>query len=139
MTILHETQPPVNPHPIAREIIDGWATLPRAERRTRLQALPLFDLVQLAHYAPTKLRASGFLTPDLAWAQFRLLMQPDPWAPDICAEVWEVGPVYVAYYAGNAIATRNEHAPLWESLSAFFAAAYPKRLIDVAMEEVCRG
>lgn len=96
--------------------------------RPVLQALPLRDLMTLAHLMAAQ-PASRF-TPDLAWAWLRMTIEPMEW--EIRTEQWASGFHYVAFWAGKAIACRpaepDQFVELCRTMRAFFDETYPKTL-----------
>lgn len=98
--------------------------------REELQALPLCDLTQLAHDM-SRDYPGRYPTPDYAWRQIRLMIEPMTW--DIRDEANGSGRWYVAYWAGEAIAMRpwgvaSEYDAICKTMQAFFDETYPRTL-----------
>jgi hypothetical protein len=125
------------PHKMTRDLVAEFDTMPWTERRERLQALPLTDLVWLCHLLAEH-RPHRFANPDTAWAWLRFCIEPLEW--DIITDMWHDGLHYVALWAGQATFSRpanpGERIELCRNMDEWFAALYPKRLIDVGMEVV---
>lgn len=133
------------PHALTRAMVEGWDTMGRVDRRTRLQALPLPDLSALCHLLSAN--RAAYPQPDHAYNYIRLLIEPMPYAPDICEEQWNSGPHYVAYWGGQAMACRpmedeagrllvGQGVALHETMHEFFRIVYPARFIDFGMNVI---
>lgn len=126
---------PTDPHKLTRDLCADWESMDRSDRRIRLQALPITDLVALCHLLAEH-RPQRYCTPDFAWFCVRGLIEPDPWAPDIKWEFWSCGGEYVFFYGGTIIACHDEHWKLWQTARTWFDGLYPVRLIDVNTEVI---
>lgn len=133
------------PHALTRTMVSEWDTMSRCDRRIRLQALPLPDLSALCHLLSAN--RAAFPQPDHAYNYIRLLIEPMPYAPDLCEEEWNAGLHYVAYWGGQAMACRpmedgrgrlivGQGVALHETMHTFFRICYPPRFIDFGMNVI---
>lgn len=98
--------------------------------RPVLQALPLADLMELAHLM-AQTRPARF-TPDLAWKWLRMVIEPMEW--EVTAEAWATGDHYVAFWGGVPVAcqprTANGYTKICATMREFFDGRYPKQLVS---------
>lgn len=133
-------------HEARRRLTSEWFDLQPHKRRTLLQTLHLSDFVALCHVLAEQRR---YLTPDLAYAHLRSVIEPEPWAPDIVRdETWASGAHYVFWFGGRPVCARpvaanQEGMPadmaLYETARQFFATCYPRHLHLVLTEEIWKA